>query len=270
MVDAHLLSLDEARESHPRGCAAAARRDAAAGRVARTRACRGHHRAADAATLGQQRHGRLRRAQRGRRRRLRRRHRSRCAWSARSPPDTSPRPSVEPGTAVRVLTGAIMPPGADAVVKVEDTDAAEGVAALPGERRGPSRRAQPGRHVRRAGSDMQQGDLLLPAGTRIGPAAVAVLAAAGHARVDVHRQAACRHRRHRRRADARSASHWVRPRSPTATASRSPPRSSPPVPNRSAWASPRTTATRSASGSSRASSPPTCSWSQRRRLGRGP
>ena len=42
-----------------------------------------------------------------------------------------PAASVEAGTAVRMLTGAMVPPGADAVVKVEDTDAAQGMADLP-------------------------------------------------------------------------------------------------------------------------------------------
>ncbi len=88
--------------------------------------------------------------------------------------------------AMRVLTGAMMPPGADAVVKVEDTDAPPGLAALP---QAVAVRAavEPGKDIRRAGSDMQQGDHLLAAGTRIGPAALAVLAAAGHAQLSVHR-----------------------------------------------------------------------------------
>ena len=97
-----------------------------------------------------------------------------------------PEAEVSRGTAIRVLTGSILPPGADAVVKVEDTDAAQGVAPLPAavEIRAAS---PPGQHVRRAGSDMHQGDHLLGAGTRLRPAAIAVLAAAGHARVNVHR-----------------------------------------------------------------------------------
>ena len=41
--------------------------------------------------------------------------------------------------------------------------------------------------IRRAGDDMRQGDRLLPPGTRISPRVVSVLAAAGHARVNVHR-----------------------------------------------------------------------------------
>ena len=79
-----------------------------------------------------------------------------------------------------------MPPGADAVVPVEETDAPEGVAALP-DAVSIGLAVAPDRHVRHAGSDMAQGDALLSTGTRISPAAVAALAAAGHSRVQVHR-----------------------------------------------------------------------------------
>jgi molybdenum cofactor synthesis domain-containing protein len=89
--------------------------------------------------------------------------------------------------AMRVLTGAMLPPGADAVVKVEYTDAVQGVAELP-QTVAVRVEVAPGKDVRAAGSDMHQGDHLLDAGTRIGPAAIAVLAAAGHARIDVHRR----------------------------------------------------------------------------------
>ena len=88
--------------------------------------------------------------------------------------------------AMRVLTGGMMPPGADAVVKVENTDAPSGVAELP-QAVAIHAAVEPGKDIRRAGSDMHQGDQLLAAGTRIGPAALAVLAAAGHAQVNVHR-----------------------------------------------------------------------------------
>ena len=94
---------------------------------------------------------------------------------------------VEPGSAVRVLTGAIIPPGADTVVPVEDTDAAQGIAALP-TMVAIHAAAPAGQHIRRAGSDIREGGALLSAGTRIGPARVALLAAAGHARVNVHRR----------------------------------------------------------------------------------
>jgi molybdopterin molybdotransferase len=94
---------------------------------------------------------------------------------------------VGPGTAVRILTGAMLPPGADAVVPVEDTDAALGVSALP-DSVSVRAAAAAGAHVRRSGSDIRQGETLLPAGTRVNPAAVAALAATGHANVTVHRR----------------------------------------------------------------------------------
>ena len=96
-----------------------------------------------------------------------------------------PDATVEPGTAMRVLTGGIVPSGADAVVKVEDTDAAAGVAELP--ERVAIRAAVPvGKDIRSAGSDMHQGDHLLDEGTRVTPAVIAVLAAAGVARDTAH------------------------------------------------------------------------------------
>jgi molybdopterin molybdotransferase len=95
---------------------------------------------------------------------------------------------VAPGTAVRILTGAPMPDGADAVVPVEDTNAPMGVAALP-ETVCIYAARPPGGHVRRAGSDLRRGYPLLDAGTRLGPAALAVAAAGGHSTVAVHRVA---------------------------------------------------------------------------------
>jgi molybdopterin molybdotransferase len=99
----------------------------------------------------------------------------------------APTDRVERGSAMRVLTGAMLPDGADAVVPVEDTDAARGVAALP-ETVVVLAAAAPGAHVRRRGSDLSAGDLLVPAGTRLTPAAVAVLAAGGLGQVDVVRR----------------------------------------------------------------------------------
>jgi molybdopterin molybdotransferase len=94
---------------------------------------------------------------------------------------------VEPGTAVRILTGAMLPAGADAVVPVEDTDAPAGIAERPASV-AIAAAARPGAHVRRAGSDVQRGQALLPAGARLGPAAIGALAATGHAHVEVHRR----------------------------------------------------------------------------------
>lgn len=86
-----------------------------------------------------------------------------------------------PGRTMRVMTGGPMPEGADAVVPVELTDAgAERVLV----RLAP----EPGRHVRYRGEDVRAGDPLLPAGTRLGPGHLALLAAANLARVPVRRR----------------------------------------------------------------------------------
>ena len=94
---------------------------------------------------------------------------------------------VTPGTAMRVLTGAMLPVGADAVVPVEETDARQGVADLPPEV-GIHRVAVAGAHVRRRGSDLREGDRLADAGTRLSPASLAVLAAGGLGELRVHRR----------------------------------------------------------------------------------
>ncbi|MGI8928350.1 MAG: molybdopterin molybdotransferase MoeA [Candidatus Limnocylindrales bacterium] len=93
---------------------------------------------------------------------------------------------VTEGTAIRILTCAPMPDGADAVVPVEDTDAPMGAAALPDFVQIEASRP-PGAHVRRVGSDLREGYPLLAAGTNLSPAALAVAAAGGHAELTVHR-----------------------------------------------------------------------------------
>ena len=98
-----------------------------------------------------------------------------------------PTGAVEAGTAVRVLTGAMIPRGADAVVPVEDTDAPPGMADLP--RDVAIRRVhEPGAHIRPAGGDVRAGDRIVPAEALVRPATVALLAATGHAAVPVHRR----------------------------------------------------------------------------------
>jgi molybdenum cofactor synthesis domain-containing protein len=96
-----------------------------------------------------------------------------------------PRVPVGQGTAVRILTGAALPPGADAVVRVEDTDAPAGVAALP-ERVAIRRAVTPGTAVRGAGSDLRAGDQVLALGTTVSARHVAAMVAAGRGRVLVH------------------------------------------------------------------------------------
>ncbi|MFK5581990.1 molybdopterin molybdotransferase MoeA [Serinicoccus sp. LYQ131] len=82
------------------------------------------------------------------------------------------------GQAWRIMTGAPVPAGADAVVRLEDTD------SHPHE---PQFRVHPtpGQHIRRAGEDMHEGDLVVPAGSRVGAGQVAALISAGVAEIEV-------------------------------------------------------------------------------------
>jgi molybdopterin molybdotransferase len=77
-----------------------------------------------------------------------------------------------PGSVIRIMTGAAMPSGADAVVPVELTDAGADQVAL-------YEPVAPGASIRLTGGDARPGDLLLSAGTRIGPVHLGLLAAAG-------------------------------------------------------------------------------------------
>ena len=80
------------------------------------------------------------------------------------------------GTALRIMTGAPMPSGADAVVPVEWTD--RGVAEVA-----VGRAPQPGQHVRGTGEDLRVGDPLLDEGKLLGPREIGLLAAVGRAQV---------------------------------------------------------------------------------------
>jgi molybdopterin molybdotransferase len=99
----------------------------------------------------------------------------------------APSVTVEGGTAVRILTGAPVPPGADTVVPVEDTDAPAGVAVLP-EAVTINRAFEAGAHIRRAGSDLRAGQQLLEPGAQLTPTALAIAAAAGHGTLTVYRR----------------------------------------------------------------------------------
>jgi molybdopterin molybdotransferase len=90
-------------------------------------------------------------------------------------------PPLAPGTAHRIMTGAPLPAGADAVVQVEHTDGGgEQVSVF----RGPT----VGTSVRRAGEDVAVGGVVLPAGTVLGPAQIGVAAAVGSAALPVRRR----------------------------------------------------------------------------------
>nr|NLD40577.1 molybdopterin molybdotransferase MoeA [Actinomycetales bacterium] len=94
---------------------------------------------------------------------------------------------LEPGTAQRIMTGAPLPEGADAIVPVEDTDQPRGPAPLP-ERVRIDAAPVAGRFVRRAGEDVAPGAEVLPAGTLLTPAAVAAAISVGHGTARVHRR----------------------------------------------------------------------------------
>lgn len=104
---------------------------------------------------------------------------------------------VGPGQAVRIMTGAPLPPGAETVVPVEWTDGGLGAGPVTGMRaRGLApedaagqvrvHRAAPARaHVRARGSDVRAGDRALEAGTVLGPPQISLLAAIGRGAVRV-------------------------------------------------------------------------------------
>jgi molybdopterin molybdotransferase len=81
--------------------------------------------------------------------------------------------AVAPGTCVRIMTGALLPGGADAVVPVEWTSGGTGQVQF-------CRPVSKDHAIRRRGDDVAAGAELLPAGTRLGPAQIALLAASGH------------------------------------------------------------------------------------------
>jgi molybdopterin molybdotransferase len=87
------------------------------------------------------------------------------------------------GGAARIMTGAPMPPGADAVVPVEETD--PGDAAAPGARITLLTVPRPADHVAPRGAEVRAGQTLLEPGTFLGAAEIGVLAACGRTRVAV-------------------------------------------------------------------------------------
>jgi molybdopterin molybdotransferase len=92
-----------------------------------------------------------------------------------------PRGAVGPGEAHRIFTGAPLPEGADAVVTQEEveTHGTELLLVKP---------VPPGQDVRRIGNDLRVGELLIPAGRVIMAGEINVLAAQGHAQVEVQRR----------------------------------------------------------------------------------
>jgi molybdopterin molybdotransferase len=79
------------------------------------------------------------------------------------------RVGIEAGQAIKISTGAEMPVGADAVIEIEQTAAADGRVAILSE-------VDQGRYVRAAGGDIRSGETVLESGIRLGPAELGVLA----------------------------------------------------------------------------------------------
>lgn len=93
--------------------------------------------------------------------------------------------TLEPGTAMRIMTGAPLPQGADTVVKVEETDHSAGASAAPS---AVAILASPdeGTNVRAEGEDVNVGDPILPAGLSLTPAAVSAAVSVGYASLPVY------------------------------------------------------------------------------------
>ncbi|GAA2082280.1 molybdotransferase-like divisome protein Glp [Actinomadura alba] len=86
--------------------------------------------------------------------------------------------AIEPGLCARIMTGAPMPAGADAVIPVEWTDGGTVRVNI-------ARAAPPGHYIRRAGEDVRAGQVVLEPGVRLGAAQLGMLAAVGRGRVPV-------------------------------------------------------------------------------------
>jgi molybdopterin molybdotransferase len=97
------------------------------------------------------------------------------------PAGRMPTKAVAPGGAARIMTGAPMPPGADAVVMVEDT-------SLDGGRVSIVAPVESGESVRRRGQDVRAGAVVIAAGRRMRPADVGMAASLGYARLEVGRR----------------------------------------------------------------------------------
>jgi molybdopterin molybdotransferase len=96
---------------------------------------------------------------------------------------------VIPGTAVRIMTGAPAPPGADAVVRFEETEEGTGERHCgPGDTIAIYKAVQPGENIRPIGEDVSAGELVLTAGTRVRPAEIGVLATLNRTHATVHQR----------------------------------------------------------------------------------
>ncbi len=89
--------------------------------------------------------------------------------------------TIAPGTAARILTGGVLPEGADCVVMVEDVQIEGDLVTVPGALR-------PGSNFHRPGDDLRAGELVVTAGIQLGAAELGLCAALGLARLAVYRR----------------------------------------------------------------------------------
>ena len=97
--------------------------------------------------------------------------------------------TLQPGESARIMTGAPVPPGAEAVVMVEDTDFNVRIPGTPAPQTVTIHRSmRPGQNIRRRGEDLHTGDKVLSAGLYLRAQEIGLLAMLGLAEVPVHRQ----------------------------------------------------------------------------------
>jgi molybdopterin molybdotransferase len=101
--------------------------------------------------------------------------------SQRIPAGSAPQP-LQPGTVARIFTGALVPPGADAIVMQEDTE------VLDDQRVRILKVPAPGQWIRASGEDILRGSTVLARGERLGPAGLGLAASIGRDRVQVCRR----------------------------------------------------------------------------------
>ncbi len=100
--------------------------------------------------------------------------------SQRIPAGHAPEP-LKPGTAARIFTGATVPPGADAIVMQEQTEAAGNEVTI-------LHNPASGEWITAQGADIRSGSIILPAGTRLTPQALGLAASVGCAELQVRRR----------------------------------------------------------------------------------
>lgn len=88
---------------------------------------------------------------------------------------------VEPGTAVKIMTGAPIPPGTDAIVPFEETEEAPDRVTILS-------KVKAGDHIRWKGEDIQPGDRIIERGTVLRPAEISLLASFGMSMINLHRR----------------------------------------------------------------------------------